>query len=177
MSKGRSVKDKIVLAILITIFAVFALGILSYLGVVSGFVFNILKDELSVLPSKAIYKVFPEYDLEINDIEYIETGYWGLYGDYDYGMRTLSDEGAKTYIEEFRKVKVNLKWTEALDMHFKGEQHQLDGNNIVVFHLQNGEIRKLYINTKGNPFMKQRINDTNYYVMYEGSRTLGWNIE
>ena len=177
MSKGRSVKDKIVLAILITIFAVFALDILSYLGVVSGFVFNILKDELSVLPSKAIYKVFPEYDLEINDIEYIETGYGGLYGDYDYGMRTLSDEGAKTYIEEFRKVKVNLKWTEELDMLFKDEKHRLGGDYVVAFHLKNGEIRKLYINVNGNPLVKQRINDTNYYVMTEGDRTLGWNIE
>lgn len=175
MTKRSAARDKIVMAILITIFSVFAFGISLYYGAASIFVFGMMKDSLSVLPAKAIYKAFPEYNLEITDIEYIETGYKDTNGDFV--MRTLSDEGAKTYIEEFRKAKVKLKWTEALDMHFKGEQHQLDGNNIVVFHLQNGEIRKLYINTKGNPFMKQRINDTNYYVMSEGSRTLGWNIE
>ena len=177
MTKGRSVKDKIMLAILIIIFAVSALGILYYFGFAVMWGFYSVGYELSFLPSKEIYKVFPEYDLEINDIEYIETGYGGLYGDYDYGMRTLSDEGAKTYIEEFRKVKVNLKWTEELDMRFKGEKHRLGGDYVVAFHLKNGEIRKLYINVNGNPLMKQRINDTNYYVMTEGDRTLGWNIE
>lgn len=107
MSKGRSIKDKIVLAILITIFAVFALGILYYLGFAVMWGFYGVGYELSFLPSKSIQQAFPEYDLSYDDVEYIEYGQ--RIGFNEYYWQRMSDEDAKAYLENFSEVKVNFR--------------------------------------------------------------------
>ena len=153
------VKDGIVIGILSAIALVFLTVILVDFSVV----FFSLGDIFSYLPSRAIYRAFPEYDVAEEDVECVEIGIRSDSGEYR--IRTLSEEETKAYLKNFREARVRVKWTDAVKMFFKGEKHQSGGHYKIVFRLKDGETRELYLSQSGNPGrILLRINDSHYYV-------------
>ena len=107
------VKDGIVIGLLSAIALVFLTVILVDFSVV----FFSLGDIFSYLPSRAIYRAFPEYDVAEEDVECVEIGIRSDSGEYR--IRTLSEEETKTYLKNFREARVRVKWTDTVKMFFK----------------------------------------------------------
>lgn len=153
------VKDGIVIGILSAIALVFLTVILVDFSVV----FFSLGDIFSYLPSRAIYRTFPEYDVAEEDVECVEIGIRSDSGEYR--IRTLSEDETKTYLKNFREARVRVKWTDAVEMFFKGEKHQSGGHYKIVFRLKDGETKELYFTSNEQAGRwRLRVNETNYWV-------------
>ena len=154
--KLNSTSDWIIYVLTIALIVASIVFFICLVNAVSG-------QPLSYFPAKDLRKVFPEYAISYEDVDRIEIGKKN--GSGEFVMNELTDEEAKAYLESFSEVKVNLRWTEAVEFYFNKRSYVLDGNSKIIFHLKNGETRELYLSQSGNPGrILLRINDSHYYV-------------
>ncbi len=132
--------------------------------------YSILSERLEYNLKEEFIEVFPEYDISFEEIDRIEVGA-GDRGEDNYNMRTLSDEDAKAYLERLHSSYVQLNRREKK----KGEKLEKIGDYKAVFYLKNGETRELILTFRGNPSVRQQINDTYYYNAFgNGNGGLWW---
>lgn len=129
-----------------------------FLAIGFFFTFFLLYPHFAFVPAGKFFKVFPEYDIPIEEIEYIEVSCWDDVNMIT-TMRKLNDNETMQYIEKLNNMKLRINWIKKL----RDEKMKVGNDYLVVFHKKNGEVLTLHIKYEGDPTREQRINDSYYY--------------
>lgn len=81
------------------------------------------------VPAGKFFKVFPEYDIPIEEIEYIEVTCWDDVNMIT-TMRKLNDNETMQYIEKLNNMKLRINWIKKL----RDEKMKVGNDYLVVFH-------------------------------------------
>lgn len=108
------------------------------------------------------FDVFPEYNVDISEIDRIEssveTSGWGEKYAYRY-----SDDETSAFLEKLSIITLQRNWIRSVQCLFMGSDYLGHGNEKITIYLKDGRELKIYIDWEHNPNMYQRINDSCYY--------------
>lgn len=144
----KKIKTTIILSIVIIIFLTMFFGFYAYFP------------KLAFLPSRKFFKVFPEYDIPIEEIDYIEAG--ELVGvEHRYVSHILS--APEKYMEQLEESRVRANWIISIELFFFNETYNIGTGGIykVVFHKKDGSCKVLYLEFLYP--LHQRINGGKYF--------------
>lgn len=122
-----------------------------------------------LLPTRSFFKVFPEYDIAAEDLDYIEVGYRNK-GVIE--LKRMTDSESKSYMEKLSKERVRFNWMTAIGIALGDSYYARAVEFKAVFHKKDGSIEELQLRFEGNPNLYQRINETNYYNVFGNSGLL-----
>ncbi len=111
---------------------------------------------------KDFFEVFPEYNVNISEIDRIEssveTNGWG-----EKYVHVYSDDATRDLLEQLSNTTVQRNWVRSIQCLFMGKDYLGHGSEKITIYLKDGRELKLYIDWEHNPNMYQRINDSSYY--------------